>query len=345
MSDDFDNVRLGVVRDTMKSNPLLVKASLGHPKPPSVDDSRVFGIATKKLDGGTAAALGAGRTATPPINAETQRALAQNPLLSKPDVGRPRQPISQGVEDIVHGISAKKGMAVSDSINWQDLGPNPYSKQPEVGRARPPISKEAETRVHGITAKHKDGGTAEVLSKWNAPEDHTVKTTSPLLAKSEVGRPRGVDQRVAAKVHGKKSRDPKIEGGVTGAMSDWSRPDTQEHNARARQPQTYKPELGRARPPISTGIEQRVHGKKNVKRDGGTSEALGDWKPSTPTSRRRPRGALPEGVTFGKPSGKPESLSALMTNSYGKQWLKDQMSGGQGQGQAPQPQRAPFAKD
>jgi hypothetical protein len=319
-------MRIGVVRDTMKTNPLLAKAPIGRAKQPTVDPDRVYGIASGKNDGGTAAALGKDRAQTPQMNEETKRALEKNHLLTKADVGRPKPAINQGVDTMVHGKKGVKGTTVSDSVHWKDLGPNPYSKQPEVGRARPPMSQTTAEKVHGITAKFKDGGTAEVLGSWNSGEDHTITSSNPLLQKSQVGRPRGVDSAIAAKVHGKKSRDPQLEGGVSGALGDWRRPDTQEHNARNDPVRAYKAELGRARPPLSgPDVSTQVHGMKSKKLDGGTQEALSNWKPNTPSTHTRRQGDAPSNVTFGKPSGKPESLSALMKNTYGEEWLQEQL--------------------
>merc|ERR1712070_726881 len=133
---------------------------------------------------------------------------------------------------------------------------------------------------------------------------------------------------MGGRVHGMKSVDPKVDGGVMGALSSWDRPDTQDANQRFKDSsKIHKAELGRARPPISSATARIVHGKANPRSVPGARDALSDWNPPTPERRGRRRGAeVPGNVAFGKPSGKSEGLSDLIRHSYQKQWLKEQLA-------------------
>ncbi|EGD82926.1 hypothetical protein PTSG_03559 [Salpingoeca rosetta] len=329
--DDFDEdaVRIGVVRETMLTNPLLVKAPLGKPKMTTRNPNEVYGVKSKKEDGGTAAIFHE-RLSTPLESEAARRAKERNPLLFKSDVGKARKPLSEGVEDMVHGSKTVKDAGVSETISkwWESDKKSQRRREPEVGRAKPPLSASTADKVHGLKHKHEDGGAGQVLSSWVATDSPRRQTTNPLLIKADVGAAKHtLDAGIKERVHGKKSTDPKIEGGVVGAMSNWNRPDTHDANARFNQSsKLYRAELGRARPPVSSRADTVVHGKTNPRDVPGAKDALSNWNPNTPSHPRRHQAEVPKDVAFGKPSQKSEGLSDLIRHNYGKKWLKDQLA-------------------
>eukprot|EP01147_Barroeca_monosierra_P000896 gene896-4159_t len=351
---DEDTVRLGVVRESMKKNPLLVKPPLGKCKMQTHDPNMVYGIKSKKSDGGTAAAL-CYRLSTPLESEAAHRAKTRNPLITQADIGYARRPENDRVLEMVHGCKSHKGDSVNDSIKcWQETTSNARRREPEVGRAKPPMSASTLEKVHGMKAVRKDGGTAEVLSSWLQPETTARQPSkNPLLMKCDVGQAKHtMDESVLGKIHGKKSIDPSVEGGVSGALSCWNRPDTHEANQRYNKScRLYKSELGRARPPIEPEAEEAVHGLKNPPHLAQptatfvlvrvllltescptiyiikcTIAALSNWNPSSPRGASRHHNRAPSGVCFGKASGQHEGVGNVINYSYGKQWLKEQLA-------------------
>eukprot|EP00043_Microstomoeca_roanoka_P003447 m.43865 g.43865 ORF g.43865 m.43865 type:complete len:322 (+) comp12063_c0_seq1:281-1246(+) len=313
----------------MATNPLLVKAPLGKPKMNTRDPNMVYGMQTRRDEGGTAAIL-SNRMSTPLESEAAARAKERNPLLFKAEVGHSRKPLTKGVEDMVHGSKSVKKSDVKSAIcEWQ-VSETQSTKwnEPEVGRARPPMSASTVNKVHGLKSVRKDGGAAEVLSSWVAPDTPTRTHTSPLLAKADVGAAKHIlDASILEKVHGKKSKNPTEEGGVIGALRNWDRPDTRDANERFKtSSRLYKAELGRAKPAWIHETEEAVHGKKNKMKANGAQEALSNWNPGTPQVRARHHVEVPKDMVFGKPNTKEDGLSALISHSYGKQWLQEQLA-------------------
>eukprot|EP00056_Hartaetosiga_gracilis_P003013 m.58911 g.58911 ORF g.58911 m.58911 type:complete len:362 (-) comp11291_c0_seq2:1681-2766(-) len=341
--DDFDpdSIHLGSVHNT--NNPLLQKSEVGRPKAISHVPNITFGVKSKGNDGGTAAVLGKNREKTPLESEATRRAKERNPLLRKAEVGRARQPDSEAVVSMVHGRKSVKEESVSDSIStwYTPSNDNTTPRRPSVGRARPPMDPHTAEIVHGIKHVKKDGGTAEVLSGWKTgPVSQPRQTNNPLLIKSEVGRSKHtLDDNILNNVWGKKSEDPKVKGGVSGALTSEQRPGTRDAN-KHRSQKLYKPELGRARPPLSHETETMTHGRKNIKKDGGTGEALSNWRPDSPKRAPKVHYNVDHNASFGeKKKVERDAINDLMKHSYGKKWLKERYEEQQQQQQQPQQQQ------
>jgi len=344
---DDEDVRLGVVRDSMRTNPLLARAQLGRttPRVGAVAEDRTYGKVTAAVGGGTAAAMGArDRLPTPQMNEDTARIKSTNMLLQQAELGRAREPISgSDIVDRVHGVKSKKVDDVRQIMDgWKDTGAsngvNKRFQRSEVGRPRAPISAREEDldRVFGAKNKKDDGGTASVFKSWPEEDTSRMSSQNPLLSKASVGMPRASNNAYVDQVHGRKSENPAILGGVRGAMGGWERTSTAEENKRVS-PARRKPELGRAREPISgAGIAELTHGYKSQKNDGGTAAAFADWKPGTPKGRPRPAIEVPKDVRFGKPSGESQGLGDLMTHKYAREWREQRLQ--QQQQQVAQPQ-------
>lgn len=71
-----------------------------------------------------------------------------------------------------------------------------------------------------------------------------------------------------------------------------------------------KPELGRAKKPMSRGADAIVHGRPTQTREGGARAALSDWTGGL-ASQTKPKPALPvqPGTVFGKSSGYDGSIA------------------------------------
>eukprot|EP00730_Choanoeca_flexa_P001789 TRINITY_DN10783_c0_g1_i1.p1 TRINITY_DN10783_c0_g1~~TRINITY_DN10783_c0_g1_i1.p1 ORF type:complete len:329 (+),score=62.64 TRINITY_DN10783_c0_g1_i1:46-1032(+) len=323
---DTEGIRLGVVRDTMHNNPLLRKAPIGQAKMNTRSADEVYGIKSLKNDGGTAAALQSSSPTADQTSLEVEAAKRRNHLLSRPEVGRAKAPISgSNILDVVHGRKGVKDHSAGEIMStWTEAPSKSQTKggrfaQPEVGRPRVPVSatEEVFNRVHGAPSKREDNSK---LLKWQVADEPSTRTTqNPLLMRSELGAPRPpLSKDAMSRVHGMKSEDPTVKGGVQGALGGWRDPSRQGPRGSQKAP------VGRARPPISKGVDDIVHGRKNVTLDGGARDALSNWRPDSPKGPPKPSRTVPNGLSFGKPSPAPEPVAELLTTKFADEWIQQQ---------------------
>lgn len=296
-----------------KNNPLLVKPEIGKAKKPLDPKSEriVHGVKSKDNNGGAAVAINKWQsTTTQPTRRESFAPLGKHrPMAVEfPDKkalsGKSAAPIAplrlvkakkaQVIENKVHGKKSLKEpgvgeiFAANDSADVSQEASEAKDRarlatlyKPVLGQSRPPVDPSATDRVHGLKSIRKDGGTREAIGSWDGEQKEDVIGMTKRHAFAE---PLHLDDRT----HGKASKPVELEGGVAGAVNNWVAPDASD-----RVP------VGKSRPPLSKGVEEKVHGRKSVRKDGGAVEALTNWRPLSPMKVLKP---LPPVGVFGKKS-------------------------------------------
>lgn len=312
MSDD--DVRLGVVRPSMKHNVLLNKSGkVGvavHTDTPRAVTEMVHGV--KSGHGGTTAeSLSDWR----PSSGDT-RGSGSNVLLRKPQLGRARVADVPVNEEMTFGIkSAGNEGGVATTMAATGAGPAKATRQDEqapLGHHRPTYVKDADSRVFGIKSHGNDGGVAgsfvaapegDLPSERKAPLGHT----RPTYIKDPEKRVFGV----------------KSLGNDGGVAATFSMPvsDSPLHNVAP---------VGKARTTTVPNAETTTFGISTSKRDDSAGDVLSSWasKCDSPKQKRaqKPPTAPADGRTFGAPSGaRDTNVSDLLANRFAHEFIEEQL--------------------
>eukprot|EP00051_Salpingoeca_urceolata_P003620 m.59165 g.59165 ORF g.59165 m.59165 type:complete len:233 (-) comp12951_c1_seq2:67-765(-) len=176
-------------------------------------------------------------------------------------------------------------------------------QKPKLGKAQKPMNKAASGMTHGrVSAKSDSAADCLTIRETAGPG---ISTTSTLLHKAELGRARpGVVPNAEGKTHGKT---------ITKKPTD-SASHQMQWGSNTNTPNSAKNPVGRSGRSQAEKVAM-THGVPNVTRDGGTAEALSDWRPDTPKSKSGVHYKIDNSRAFGVASHKDIGVGELLATS------------------------------
>lgn len=197
---DFDPLlgesghRMGVVRSTMLTDPLLLRSPVGRSKPPFLPEVAhiVHGMRTQRVEGGVGQAISSWSTVAdgpaplPPVASFSTTSLPSSTLPAKPALVRTSASAFSVPNPAAAALAAsapikfassrpQPGGSAAEAMVWavqeqSESGrfahPNLLLRKSSLGRASPPFTSAAEKMVHGRKTVRTEFA-SDALSNWH----------------------------------------------------------------------------------------------------------------------------------------------------------------------------------